>query len=111
MTRRGRDTAHGTTPQDVLLLHPDTLDAYPCQVDVSRRGLLLRRLPDHPDRTLRRGAVLRVPWWSVQGFSADEVDTAPDGGTVQVVEVVTDAGTLSLLVPAPGVSRLLARVG
>jgi spore germination protein YaaH len=111
MTTRGRDTAHGTTPQDVLLLHPDTLEVHPCRVGVSRRGLLLRRLPDRPSRTARRGALLRVPWWTVQGFSADEVDTAPDGGTVQVVEVVTDAGTLSLLVPAPEVSVLLARVG
>lgn len=111
MTTRARDTAHGTTPQDVLLLHPDTLDAHPCRVGVSRRGLLLRRLPDRPSRTARRGALLRVPWWSVQGFSADEAEATPDGGTAQVVEVVTDAGTLSLLVPAPEVSVLLARVG
>ena len=111
MTTRRRDMAHGTMPQDVLLLHPESLESHPCRVVVSRRGLLLQRLPDRPSRSARRGSFLRVPWWTVQGFSADDAETAPDGRTMQVVEVVTDAGTLSLMVPAPEVSVLLSRVG
>ncbi|HUA96227.1 MAG TPA: hypothetical protein VMB82_11960, partial [Acidimicrobiales bacterium] len=111
MTTRRRDMAHGTMPQDVLLLHPESLATHPCRVVVSRRGLLLQRLPDRPSRSARRGSFLRVPWWTVQGFSADDVETAPDGTSMQVVEVVTDAGTLSLMVPAPEVSVLLSRVG
>jgi spore germination protein YaaH len=111
MTTRRRDMAHGTMPQDVLLLHPESLETHPCRVVVSRRGLLLQRLPDRPSRSSRHGSFLRVPWWTVQGFSADEVETAPDGTTMQVVEVVTDAGTLSLMVRAPEVSVLLSRVG
>lgn len=111
MTTRRRDMAHGTMPQVVLLLHPESLETHSCRVVVSRRGLVLQRLPDRPSRSARRGSLLRVPWWTVQGFSADDVETAPDGTTMQVVEVVTDAGTLSLMVPAPEVSVLLSRVG
>ncbi len=111
MTSRRREMAHGTVPQDVLLVHPESLETHPCRIVVSRRGLLLRRLPDRPRRSVRHGSFLRVPWWTVQGFSADDAEVAPDGTTVQVVEVVTDAGTLSFLVPAPEVSVLLSRVG
>ncbi|MGO9457734.1 MAG: glycosyl hydrolase family 18 protein [Acidimicrobiales bacterium] len=90
-------------------MHPDTLEAHPCRVTVARRGLLLQRLAD--EHTERGSAgTLRVPWWTVQGFSADGTETAPDGTVRQLVEVVTDAGTLLLLTRAPDVSDLLAQV-
>ena len=95
--------------QGMYLLHPESLDAYPCTVEVARRGILVRRVADPP---ARRPAAdpLRVPWWTVHGFSADETDTTPEGTLCQVLEVVTDAGSLFLLAPAADVGQLLARV-
>ena len=55
-------------------------------------------------------AVLRVPWWAVEGFSADGSEHAPDGRRLQVVELVTSAGTLGLLCPASEVGSIVAEL-
>jgi hypothetical protein len=59
-------------------------------------------------RADERRAVLRVPWWAIEGFSADHVQRAPDGRSHQVIEIVTDAGILELLCPATEVGGVLA---
>jgi hypothetical protein len=105
---RGRRGAEAE--QAIYLLHPESLDAYPCTVEVTRRGLLLYRVADPAAVPGPTDPPLRVPWWTVHGFSADETDTTPDGARCQVLEVVTDAGSLFLLAPATEVGRLLAQV-
>lgn len=97
--------------QEVLLLHPESLDELACEVQVTRRGLLIRPRPVRPSRRPPALPPTRIPWWSVQGFSGDETETAPDGSVRQVLEVVTDAGSLYLLAPAPEVGQLVRRVG
>ncbi len=95
--------------QATYLLHPETLDAHRCVVLASRRGLKFQRVPGTATGRLP-APPLHVPWWAVKGFGADDTATGPDGSALQVVDVVTDAGTLTLLVPAPDVSELLATV-
>ncbi|MGH9087320.1 MAG: glycosyl hydrolase family 18 protein, partial [Acidimicrobiales bacterium] len=99
-----RGSEQGGAGQVVRLLHPARGDARLCRVDVGRRGLVLR--PLRPS-----GRRVRVPWWAVQGFDADGTAPGPDGSPWQVLGLVTDAGTLSLQLPASELSVLLARVG
>ncbi|GEM_PF-2708148 len=112
---------------ELLLVHPETMVAYPCEVTVRYRGLGLRRLPvllGHGGRpptgdgaSMREASSplgsdeLEVPWRSLQGFGADDLDRTPEGVLVHVLEVFTDEGVLTLLAPAPAVSRLLSLVG
>ncbi len=106
---RGGRSASAAEEQDAYLLHPTTMAAHRCRVAVDRRGLFVRRLGDDPDREAVTQPLL-VPWWAISGFSADQTLEAPEGTVRQVVEVVTDAGALFLLLSAVGVSVLLARV-
>ncbi len=55
-------------------------------------------------------SVLEIPWRSVEGFSADRERLGPSGSRLQELDVVTDDGTLTILVAASGVSVLLAQV-
>ena len=54
--------------------------------------------------------ILLVPWWAIEGLSADGTGEGPGGETLQAVRVVTDAGTLTVLGEAATVSGLVARV-
>jgi|GEM_PF-597086 len=94
----------------MALVHPSHLDEHPCRVWVSRRGLGIRRLPARPSRTAPASRALLIPWWALEGLSADGTRPGPGGGTLQVLEIVTDAGTLTLLGSAPSVSSLLGHV-
>jgi len=92
-------------PLQLQLLHPDRPGATPCELRVSFRGLVLRRTGHEA-----AGAPLRIPWWAVAGLDADAVEDVEGLGTLQIVAVSTDAGTLSLAATAPDVSVLLRRV-
>jgi hypothetical protein len=92
-------------PLQLQLLHPDRPGATPCEVGVSVRGLVLRRTGSEAP-----GAPLRIPWWAVAGLDADGIEDVEGLGTLQVVAVATDAGTLSLAATAADVSVLLRRV-
>ncbi len=94
----------------MVLVHPDRLDTHPCRVSVSRRGLGIGRLAARPSRTAPSGPVLVVPWWAIEGLSADGTGEGPRGETLQAVRVVTEAGTLTVLGGAATVSVLVGRV-
>jgi len=89
----------------MLLVHPERLDEHPCVVVVSRHGLSLRRLS--AAHRPASGRPLLVPWWALVGLSADDSAAGPDGVVLQVVEIVTEAGALTLLGSAASVSALL----
>ncbi len=89
---------------EALLLHPVRDEARRCVVAVGRRGIVL-----HPVQPA--GRRVRIPWWALEGFDGDRTAPGADGVVRQVLEVVTDAGALSLLLPAPELSLLLARIG
>ncbi len=132
----GRGTGHGPRPgappaiHPVLVAHPGRHEARPCALSFDRRGVVLRAASG-PAGTrpgaggpARDGAhegscdasgggtgggtvLLRIPWWALHGLSADDTAQSPEGTTVQVVRLVTDAGDLMLLAGAPTVSALL----
>jgi len=95
----------------VYLVHPVSLRAHRCRVDITRRGIIVRLVPDRDeDRSDLHGAPLRVPWWALCGFSADDAEVSPEGSLLQILDVVTDAGTLSLMAPAAVAGGLLSEV-
>jgi hypothetical protein len=99
---------------DALLMHPATKDLCPCRVRVMREGLLVSRLsgqvPAAPGECRTESAPIALVWRSVRGFSADESYATPEGPRLQVLEIDSDDGVLTLLVGATAVSELFAAV-
>jgi hypothetical protein len=97
---------------EALLMHPVTKDLYPCRIRVNRDGLTLSRLAeaDEGDRPAESEPV-GVAWRSLRGFSADESHATPAGDRLQVLEIDSDDGVLTVLAAAPRVSELFAAVG
>ena len=88
---------------EVTALHPDDADARPCALRFTGRGVLVEtRTRDDPE------VLLRVPWWAVHGFSADDVALLSDGTVLQALDLVTDAGRLRLALRADGVAVALS---
>lgn len=104
MSPRWGGRGAGDREHEAFLLHPARDEARRCVVTVGRRGIVLR--PVQP-----AGRPVRLPWWAIEGFDGDRTAPGADGVVRQVLRVVTDAGTLSLLLPAPELSVLLARIG
>lgn len=99
----------------MLLIHPESLELCECRIEVSNDGLMMRRTNGSrasrlDQRSRSKGSATKIPWWSIRGFLADETERAPDGAVLQVVEVVTDAGSLYLAVPAYQVSEIFSDV-
>jgi hypothetical protein len=99
---------------DALLMHPTTKDLSPCRVRVTREGLLLSRLsgrvPAVPGERQTESAPIALVWRSLRGFSADESYGTPHGPRLQVLEIDSDGGVLTLLAGATAVSELFASV-
>lgn len=124
--RQRRGVSH-VVSHAVLVVHPARSDARPCDLSFDRRGVVLRAagggtsgwsagwpsgttcLAETGGRAGRGGPVLlRIPWWALEGLSADDMAPDPGGRIVQVLNLVTDAGVLAILAPAPAVSAVLA---
>lgn len=95
------------------LVHPETFETVPVRLVVDDDGLWVRyrgaggTVEDEDDP---RGAIY-VGWRSLEGLSADEIDLKPEGSGMQVLEIVARDGMLTVLMPAPEVSELLAEIG
>ena len=99
-----------TASIELLLLHPRTLATFPCRVTVEEDGVFLQRLRGPEPAALPLSAPLLLSWRALHGLRADESDITPEGSRLQVVELMTDDGVLSLLASAVDTSRLLAVV-
>jgi hypothetical protein len=99
---------------DALLMHPATKDLSPCRVRVTREGLLLSRLSGQvgaaSGERRTESAPIALVWRSLRGFSADESYATPQGPRLQVLEIDSDDGVLTLLAGTPAVSELFASV-
>ena len=107
--------AHPTI--DALVLHPAQRSVHPARVRVSPDGLLLSRLandPGHPsehDRRYDESEPVLIRWRSLRGFSADEsYAPEPEVPRLQVLEIDTEEGALTLLAPVAEVSVLFQSV-
>ena len=103
--------ANSKAEVSAYLRHPDSHVLAPARLRITRGGIYLRRI-GHPDASVptRARGWAQVPWWSVIGFSADDTCRTPDGTEQQVLELVTDAGTLSIVTRAVAVSVVFAAV-
>jgi hypothetical protein len=101
--------ADATACLELLLLHPMSLSAYPCLVTIEEDGFFLQRLRQAGDAS-SDAPVLLVAWRSIRGLRADDSDFTPDGRRLQVIEVMSDDGILSLLASAVDTSRLVTIV-
>ncbi|MDA8076278.1 MAG: hypothetical protein M0Z40_13795, partial [Actinomycetota bacterium] len=95
--------ARASERAQVLVLHPAGSIARRCALRFCAGGVVLDDVEgddvegagaegagaEGTDRTL-----LRVPWWAVRGFCADDAVRTPDGEFLQALDVVTDAGRL-----------------
>ena len=100
---RARVGARGFRRVRVVVLHPDNGTARPCTIRFCARGVVLESAAVRGRVTL-----LRVPWWAVEGFSADHTVRVPDGGAVQALDLLTDRGRLRLALPAADVAIVLS---
>ena len=102
---------------EALLMHPLSRSVFRCRVQVTRDGLLMARVsgefePDaNTDATSVESEPVAIVWRSLRGFSADESHVAPDGRRLQVLEIDTDDGVLTVLAPAADVAELFSAVG
>jgi len=102
---------------EALLLHPLSRSMYRCRVQVTRDGLLMCRVSgeaeaeiEHDARTVESDPI-EIGWRSLRGFSADESFVTPAGRRLQVLEIDTDDGVLTVLAAAAEVSVLFGAVG
>jgi hypothetical protein len=94
-----------------FLEHPGDGSLHPCRVRVLPEGLALTRLAAGADAGgSRESDALVVRWKGLRGFDADGSAPGPDGVERQVLAVVGDDGTLTVLLAATEVSRLFASV-
>jgi hypothetical protein len=102
---------------EALLMHPLSRSLYRCRVEVTRDGLLMWRVSGEaeaeiePDARTVESEAIAIWWRSLRGFSADESHVTPAGRRLQVVEIDTDDGVLTLLVAATEASLLFGAVG
>jgi hypothetical protein len=100
-----------------LLMHPLSRSVYRCRVQVTRDGLLMSRVSGEPepdadmDATPVESKPIAIVWRSLRGFSADESHVSPDGRRLQVLEIDTDDGVLTVFAPAADVAELFSAVG
>jgi len=98
---------------EALLMHPVARSVHGCRVKVTRDGLAMCRLSEKSQ--LRAAPVesepIAVVWRSLRGFSADESHVVPDGRRLQVLEIDTDDGVLTVFAPAADVAELFGGVG
>jgi hypothetical protein len=101
---------------ETLLLHPLGRSVYWCRVRVNRDGLMMCRVsveantPIGEQRSVESEPIA-IRWRSLRGFSADESHVAPTGVRLQVLEIDTDDGVLTLLAPVAEISVLFGEVG
>jgi len=103
---------------EALLMHPLTRELHRCRVRVSPDGIVVCRVsgkPEAEEQTERTELVESEPaligWRSLRGFSADESFVTPTDRRLQVVEIDSEEGVLTVLAEAAEVSVLLAAVG
>lgn len=113
MGRRSTEgMARGSERAHVLVLHPAGSIARRCALRFCAGGVVL----DDVEGADAEGAVaqgrdrtlLRVPWWAVRGFCADDAVRTSDGELLQALDVVTDAGRLRLALRAADVAVTLS---
>jgi hypothetical protein len=110
MNGTGLRRPDATASLELLLVHPISLSTYPCRVTVEEDGVLLQRLRLTEPLWAAESPPLLVAWRTLEGLRADESDVTPAGTRLQVVELMTDRGVLSLLASAVDTSRLLTVV-
>jgi hypothetical protein len=103
---------------DGFLLHPVHRSVHRCRVCVGPEGLALTRRagpfghPTHHDQRYDESEAVLIRWRSLRGFSADEsYAPEPDWPRLQVLEIDTDYGALTLLAGVAEVSVLFDAVG
>jgi hypothetical protein len=99
---------------EALLMHPATKQLHPCRVRVTRDGLVLCRVSEVAQASSgvrTESASIAIVWRSLRGFSADESYAMPQGLRLQVLEIDSDDGVLTLLAEATTVSVLFAAIG
>lgn len=100
----------------VLIMHPTDRSLHPGLVRVGRDGLALSRLSPgaRTERDLRstgrESEPITIAWRALRGFCADASFVTPDGRRLQVVEVDSEEGVLTLLAPVAEVSALFGAV-
>jgi hypothetical protein len=100
-----------------LLMHPLSRSLYRCRVQVTRDGLLMCRVSGVAEAEIEQDArtvesdPIGIGWRSLRGFSADESYVTPAGRRLQVLEIDTDDGVLTVLAGAAEVSVLFGAVG
>jgi hypothetical protein len=101
---------------EALLMHPLSRSVYRCRLRVNRDGLLMCRLLGEAEtETNNQRSVesepIAIRWRALRGFSADESYVTPAGRRLQVLEIDTDDGVLTVLAKVAEVSVLFAEVG
>jgi len=98
---------------EALLMHPLSRSVHRCRVQVTRDGLLMSRVwgDADTDATSVESEPIAIVWRSLRGFSADESHLAPDGRRLQVLEIDTADGVLTVFAPAADVAELFSAVG
>ena len=101
---------------EALLMHPISRAVHRCRVRVSRDGLSMCRVSGDAEAETEGGGrsvesdPIVVGWRSLRGFSADESHVTPAGRRLQVLEIDTDDGVLTVFAPAAEVSVLFGAV-
>jgi hypothetical protein len=100
---------------DALLMHPLSRSLYRCRVEVNRDGLSMWRVSGEaeiePDARIVESEPIEIGWRTLRGFSADESYVTPAGRRLQVLEIDTEEGVLTVLVAALAPGPLAARGG
>jgi hypothetical protein len=102
---------------EALVMHPVSRSLYRCRVQATRDGLLLSRVSGDAEAEIDEGATtvesepIGIPWRLLRGFSADESYVTPASRRLQVLEIDTDDGVLTVLAAASEVSVLFGGVG
>jgi hypothetical protein len=102
---------------EALLMHPLSRCLYRCRVQATRDGLLLSRVSGDAEAEIVEGSStvesipIGIPWRLLRGFSADESYVTPAGRRLQVLEIDTDDGVLTVLAAVSEVAVLFEAVG
>ena len=98
-------------------MHPVSRSLHRCRVQATRDGLLASRVAGDAEAEIDEGATeaesepIGIAWRVLRGFSADESYVTPAGRRLQVLEIDTDDGVLTVLAAASEVSVLFGAVG
>ena len=102
---------------EALLMHPLSRSVHRCRVRVTRDGLLMCRVSGHseieadPAARSVESEPIGIGWRSLRGFSADESHVTPGGRRLQVLEIDTEDGVLTVFAAAAEVSVLFGAIG